>query len=76
MSIEINYTKNTKNEFSKNIVLFSDEKFRINPLKRYLSNLEFSYINELLKTIDLKKNIFIFELTSKKKIVLVSIKNK
>ena len=67
MSIEINYTKNTKNEFSKNIVLFSDEKFRINPLKRYLSNLEFSYINELLKTIDLKKNIFIFELTSKKR---------
>ena len=67
MSIEINYTKNTKNEFSKNIVLFSDEKFRINPLKRYLSNLEFSYINELLKTIDLKKIYLYSSLLQKKR---------
>ena len=44
-------------------------------LKKYISNNEFSYINDLLKTSDLKKNLQVFELNSKKKIILVSIKN-
>ena len=52
----------------------SDEKFNINNLKKYLSNSEFSYINDLLKTSDLKKNMFVFEVNSKKKIILISIK--
>ena len=43
-------------------------------LKKYLSNAEFSYINDLIKTIDIKKNLFVFDINSKKKIVLVSIK--
>ena len=75
MSIKINYLKKTSTNTSANLVLFSNEKFNINSLKKYLSNSEFSYINDLLKTSDLKKNIFVFELTSKKKIVLISIKN-
>ena len=33
------------------------------------------FSNDLLKTSDLKKNIFVYELNSKKKIVLISIKN-
>jgi leucyl aminopeptidase len=57
------------------MVLFSNDKFSINDLKKYLSNSEFSYINDLLKTSDLKKNLFVFEVNSKKKIVLISIKN-
>ena len=44
-------------------------------MKKFLSVSEFSYINDLLKTSDLKKNIFVYELNSKKKIVLISIKN-
>ena len=56
-------------------MLFSNEKFNTNLLKNYLTNSEFSYINDLLKTSDLKKNLFVFEVSSKKKIVLVSIKN-
>ena len=76
MSIKIDYLNANKNKLlSNNIVLFSDEKFKINHLKNYLSKSEFSYIVELLKTIDLKKNIFVFELTSKRKIVLISVKN-
>ncbi|MDC0151284.1 leucyl aminopeptidase, partial [Candidatus Pelagibacter sp.] len=35
---------------------------------------EFSYIIDLLKSCDLSKNLFVFELSSKKKIVLVSVK--
>ncbi len=75
MSIKINYSKKNNDKNSSNLVLFSNDKFNLNNLKKYLSVSEFSYINDLLKTSDLKKNLFVFELTSKKKIVLVSIKN-
>ena len=74
MSIKINYSKKTNGTANGNLVLFVDEKFNINGVKKYLSNSEFSYINDLLKTSDLKKNLFVFELTSKKKIVFISIK--
>ena len=74
MSIKINYTKKTSNKSSSNLVLFVDDKFSVSHLKRYISNIEFSYINDLLKTSDLKKKIFVYELNSKKKIVLISIK--
>ena len=57
------------------MVLFTNDKFQIKSLNRFLSNSEFSYIQDLLKTADLKKKLFIFELNSKKKIVLISIKN-
>ena len=75
MSLKIQYLK-TKNKPSSNIVLFTDDNFNINKLKRHLSNHEFLYVNDLLKASDLKKNLLVFELSSKKKIVLVSIKKK
>ena len=75
MSININYLKKISNESTSNLVLFSNEKFNVSGLKKYLSDSEYSYINDLLKTSDLKKNLFIFEVNSKKKIVLISIKN-
>ena len=74
MSIKINYLKKIAGKYSGNTVLFSDEKFSINNLKKYLSNSEFSYLSDLLKTSDLKKNLFVFEVNSKKKIILISIK--
>ena len=74
MSIKISYSNKTSGKYSGNLVLFADEKFSINALKKYLSNSEFSYINDLLKTSDLKKNLFVFEVNSKKKIILISIK--
>ena len=74
MSIKINYLQKRSDKSSSNLVLFSNETFNINSLKKYLSSSEFSYINDLLKTSDLKKNMFVFELNSKKKIVLISIK--
>ncbi len=74
MTVKINYT-NLKGKISTNIVLFVNDKFSTKGLNKFLSNEEFNYINDLLKTSDLKKNIFIYEVNSKKKIVLVSIKN-
>ena len=74
MSIKLNYLKKFISKPTGNMVLFSDEKFKTNELKKYLSNSEFSYINDLLKSIDFKKNLYVFELTSKRNIILVSIK--
>jgi leucyl aminopeptidase len=74
MTIKINYPKKLS-KTSSNVVLFSNEKFAIQSLKKYLSNFEYSYLSDLLKINDLKKNLFVFELSSKKKIVLISIKN-
>ena len=74
MSAKINYSNKTINKSSSNLVIFSNEKFNINGLKKNLSNFEYSYISDLLKTSDLKKNILVFELNSKKKIILISIK--
>tara|TARA_Y100000591_G_scaffold332925_1_gene372366 strand:+ start:1650 stop:3107 length:1458 start_codon:yes stop_codon:yes gene_type:complete len=74
MSIKINYSKTSINKPTTNVVFFTNENFGISSLKNNLSNSEFSYINDLLKNIDTKKNLFVFELSSKKKIVLISIK--
>ena len=74
MSIKISFSTKTHNKDSSNLVLFSNEQFNISGLKKYLSSSEFSYISDLLKTSDLKKNMFVFELNSKKNIVLISIK--
>ena len=74
MSIKINYKNVSLKKPSNNVVLFTNEKFDIKPLKKHISSSEFLYINDLLKTCDLNKNLLVFELSSKKKIVLVSIK--
>ena len=67
MSIKINFSNKVSEKYLGNAVLFADEKFNINGLKKLISSTEFSYINDLLKTSDLKKNIFVFEVNSKKK---------
>ena len=74
MSIKINYIKKNIGKYSGNLALFSDEKFNINNLKKHLSNSEFSYISDLLKISDLKKKLLVFEVNSKKKIVIISLK--
>ena len=76
MTVKINYRNISFKKISHNLVLFTDDKFSLSPLKRYISKLEYFYVNDLLKTSDLKKNLLIFELNSKKKIVLVSVKKK
>jgi leucyl aminopeptidase len=74
MSIKINYSNRASGKASANLILFTDENFNISPLKKYILNEEFSYIKDLLKTSDLKKNLLFFEINSKKTIFLVSIK--
>ncbi len=75
MSININYQKKISEASSANLVLFTNEKYNINNLKKFLSEQEFTYVSDLIKSLDLKKNLLVFELTSKKKIILLSIKS-
>ena len=74
MTVQINYKSSSSKKNSSNLVLFVDEKFNISELKKDISNSEFSYISDLLKTSDLKKDLLFFEINSKKTIFLVSIK--
>ena len=74
MSIQINYKNKGSKNPAANLVLFVDEKFNINSLKKFISNTEYNYIFELLKTNDLKQDILVFEINSKKSIFLVSVK--
>ena len=66
--------KSIKGKLSSNLVLFIDDKFNTKLIKRYITTSEFSFVSDLLKINDLKKNLLVFDLNSKKKIVLVSIK--
>ena len=66
MSIKINYSNKLIDKSSGNLVLFIDQNFDKNALKKIISNTEYSYISELLKTSDLKKDILFFEINSKK----------
>ena len=66
MSIQINYKNSSSKKTSTNLILFVDENFNIGVLKKHISNSEFSYISDLLKTSDLKKNLLFFEINSKK----------
>jgi len=74
MALQINYKTSKSKNISSNLVLFVDEKFNISGLKKNISNSEMSYISDLLKNSDLKKDLLIFKINSKKTIFLVSIK--
>ena len=66
MSILINYKNSGLKTNTASVILFVDENFNIGGLKNYISKEEFSYISDLLKTSDLKKDLLFFEINSKK----------
>ncbi len=74
MSLKINYSKKTEANVSKNIVFFVDEKFSTNRVGKNLSSKEIYFINDLLKSADLKKKILTFGMSSNKNIILISSK--
>ena len=74
MSVVINYNSNLPKKNSGNIILFTDEKYNISNLKKYISKNEYSFLSDLIKTKDSKEKIHSFDFNSKKKIILVSLK--
>ena len=55
MKIEINFKNQVSDKSNGNLVLFVDEKLNITGLKKVLSNSEYSYISDLIKSEDQKK---------------------
>ena len=74
MSISISYKKYSNKKNSVNLVLFTDEKFDAPKLRNHLLNSEYSFVSDLLKMRDHSKKILSFDISSKRKIILVSIK--
>ena len=74
MNIIVNFKKQAFSKSNANLILFADEKFNITGLKKHISNSEYSYISDLLNKKDKKKKIVTFDISSKKKIILVSFK--
>ena len=73
MSVLINYKKNTSKINTSNLILFIDEKFNIVSLKKYISAFEYSFISDLIKTKNIKEKILSFDISSKRKVILVSL---
>ena len=76
MTVQINYKTGSSKKVSSNLVLFVDEKFNINGLKKHILSSDYNYISDLIKKRDEKKKIIAFDISSKKKIILVSLKKK
>ena len=76
MTVKINYNVSPSKKNLDNQVVFVDDNFNISGLKTHISRNEFSYIYDLININDKKKNIITFDISSKKKIILVSTKKK
>ena len=76
MSVKINYQTALFKKKSSNLVLFIDENFNITDLKKFISSGEYSFVEDILKIIDKKKDIFAYDINSRKKIILISLKKK
>ena len=75
MTVLINYKKNILKKSIVNTILFVDEKFNISNLKKNILPSEHTFISDLIKTKDIKEKIITFDISSKRKIILISIKN-
>ena len=60
MSIKINYSFKSGNKVPANLIYFVDEDFSLKRLEKIITSPEFSYISDLLKNSDLKKNFLVF----------------
>ncbi len=74
MSAEISYNGKSLKKNSENIVLFIDDKLAIKGLKKHISSREFIYISDLINVSEKNKKIITYDISSKRKIILVSIK--
>ena len=76
MAILINYKNSPSKKNSSNLVLFIDEKFNISNIRKHISGPEYSFISDMIKTMSPKNKIVSFDINSKRKIILVSLKKK
>ena len=76
MTISISYKNGSAKKNSSNLVLFLDEKFNISNIRKHILGSEYSFISDMLKIKNPKNKIVGFDISSKRKIILVSLKKK
>ena len=74
MTVQITYKKNFTKSNTGNLILFVDETFNVSVLKRYMQLSEYLFVSDLLKVKKSNKEILIIDVSSKKKIILLSLK--
>ncbi len=74
MTVQIFYKNKKTKKNAQNLVLFIDEKFNVSSLKKHISSSDYAFIADLIQKRDEKKKIIFFDISSKKKIILVSLK--
>ena len=74
MTVQITYKKNFTKINTGNLILFVDETFNVSGLKRYMQLSEYLFVSDLLKVKKSNKEILIIDVSSKKKIILLSLK--
>ena len=73
MSISINYNSKTYKGNYSNHILFVEENFsKIQNLKKYITKAEYSFVSDVIKINDIKKEILSFDINSKKRMILIS----
>ena len=75
MTIITNYKHAEFNFKSGNLIFFVNEKYDVSDLRKYFSNSENKFIKQIIKSYDLSKKIISFDLSSIKKIFLISLEN-
>ena len=74
MSVQVTYTNKNIAKSLVNYAFFTLDKFKIDHLKKILTKVEMSYALDILKKSNLKKNLLHFNLSSKKSLILISVK--
>ncbi|MDC3205932.1 leucyl aminopeptidase [Candidatus Pelagibacter sp.] len=74
MNVQINYNNSSSKKNLTNKLFFVDESSKIQFLKKFINDKEYSYVSDLLKNTDNKKNISLFEFSSSQSIILIKLK--
>ena len=74
MSVKINYKKKFLKNSSLNLIFFVNEDYNLSSLKKIVSKNDHSFILDLIKSKNQKKEIITLEINSKKKIILIALK--
>ena len=74
MIVQVNHINKVNTKSSNNYALFANEKFEVSNLKDLFSKNEISFIREVVQKKHDKKNFIIFNLNSKKQVILIKTK--
>ena len=73
MSIKISYKTSSFVVKPRNLIFFVNEQYSVSGLKKYFTKSEHNFVSDILKSLDLTKKVISFDLSSKKKIFLISL---